>query len=52
MFAQRLSIQRIDERGERHVCALRWIGNFAIRNFTNDAIFDNTLPVSHQCAEK
>jgi hypothetical protein len=44
MFARRLSIQRIDERGERHACPLRWIDNFAMRNFTNDTIFDDTLP--------
>jgi hypothetical protein len=30
----------------RHACPLRWIDNFAMRNFTNDAIFDDTLPVA------
>jgi hypothetical protein len=44
MFARRLSIQRIDVNGERHACPLHWIDNFAMRNFTNDAIFDDTLP--------
>src|SRR5271165_2845010 len=44
MFARKLSIQRIDERGDRHACPVRWIDNFAMRNFTNDAIFDDTLP--------
>lgn len=24
---------------------MRWIDNFAMRNFTNEAIFDDTLPV-------
>jgi hypothetical protein len=24
---------------------VHWIDNFAMRNFTNDAIFDDTLPV-------
>jgi hypothetical protein len=46
MFARRLSIQRIDEQGERHACPLHWIDNFAMRNFTNDAIFDDTLPAA------
>lgn len=46
MFARRLSIQRIDVTGTSHACPLRWIDNFAMRNFTNDAIFDDTLPVS------
>ena len=26
-------------------CPIGWIDNFAMRNFTNDAIFDDTLPV-------
>lgn len=44
MFARKLSIQRIDAEGGRHACPVRWIDNFAMRNFTNDAIFDDTLP--------
>jgi hypothetical protein len=46
MFARRLSIQRIDSAGERHACPIRQIDNFAMRNFTNDAVFDDTLPVA------
>jgi hypothetical protein len=45
MFARRLSIERIDQEGGRHACPLRWIDSFAMRNFTNNAIFDDTLPV-------
>jgi hypothetical protein len=44
MFARKLSIQRIDSSGAHHPCPIRWIDNFAMRNFTNDAIFDDTLP--------
>jgi hypothetical protein len=44
MFARRLSVERIDAVGDRHLCPIRWIDNFAMRNFTNDAIFDDTLP--------
>jgi hypothetical protein len=44
MFARRLSVKRVDAAGERHPCPLGWIDNFAMRNFTNDAIFDDTLP--------
>ena len=44
MFARRLSVERIDTAGDRHPCPIRWIDNFAMRNFTNDAIFDDTLP--------
>jgi hypothetical protein len=46
MFARRLSIQYIDPAGERHPCPLRWIDNFAMRNFTNDVVFDDTLPIA------
>lgn len=46
MFARRLRVERVDGTGERHPCPLKWIDNFAMRNFTNDAIFDDTLPVA------
>ena len=46
MFARRLAILRVDAEGGRHPCPLQWIDNFAMRNFTNDAIFDDTLPVA------
>jgi hypothetical protein len=46
MFARRLSIRRIDASGARHPCPIHWIDNFAMRNFTNDAVFDDTLPVA------
>ena len=44
MFARRLSVERIDAAGERHACPIRQIDNFAMRNFTNDAVFDDTFP--------
>jgi len=44
MFARKLSIERVDEGGQLHACPMHWIDNFAMRNFTNDAIFDDTLP--------
>ncbi len=46
MFARKLSIQRIDSNGGRQACPIRWIDNFAMRNFTNEAVFDDTLPVA------
>ena len=46
MFARRLSIERIDSTGVRHACPLHWIDNFAMRNFTNEPIFDDTLPAA------
>ncbi|MGH9606958.1 MAG: hypothetical protein ACRD3N_14810 [Terracidiphilus sp.] len=44
MFTRRFSIERVDAGGERHACPIRWIDSFAMRNFTNDAVFDDTLP--------
>jgi hypothetical protein len=44
MFARRISVERIDAAGARHACPIRQIDNFAMRNFTNDAIFDDTFP--------
>ena len=44
MFARRISIQRVDAAGERHLVPIRQIDSFAMRNFTNDAIFDDTFP--------
>lgn len=44
MFIRKLSIERVDADGVRHPCPLHWIDNFAMRNFTNDAVFDDTLP--------
>ena len=46
MFVRRLSIQRIDASGQPHPCPIHQIDNFALRNFTNDAVFDDTLPVA------
>ena len=39
-------MERVDGTGTRHACPIRWIDNFAMRNFTNDAIFDDTLPAA------
>ncbi|MGD1106965.1 MAG: hypothetical protein ABR865_07955 [Terracidiphilus sp.] len=37
-------MNRIDAEGARHACPIRQIDNFAMRNFTNDAVFDDTFP--------
>lgn len=46
MFARRLSVQSIGPTGERTPCPIRQIDSFAMRNFTNDAVFDDTFPVA------
>lgn len=44
MWLRRLRIERVPAEGEAQACPVAWIDNFAMRNFTNDAIFDDTLP--------
>ncbi len=46
MFARKIAIRRIGGDGAEHPCPIRQIDNFAMRNFTNDPIFDDTLPVA------
>lgn len=44
MFVRRVRVQ-YEDGGELRPCPLKWLDNFAMRNFTNDPIFDDTLPV-------
>lgn len=41
MFSRKI---KVAHNGEP--CPLHWLDNFSMRNFTNDAVFDDTLPVS------
>lgn len=45
MFARTLRIEYVRADGSSALCPVKWIDNFAMRNFTNDAVFDDTLPV-------
>jgi len=45
VFVRRLAIDRVDATGEAHPCPIAQLDNFAMRNFTNDAVFDDTLPL-------
>ncbi len=45
MFIRRLRIERVDVDGNAHPCPIAHLDSFSMRNFTNDAIFDDTLPV-------
>jgi hypothetical protein len=45
MFQRVVSVQAVSADGVSKLCPIAWIDNFAMRNFTNDAIFDDTLPV-------
>ena len=46
MFVRKLQVESVNAGGEAHLCPRAWIDNFAMRNFTNDAVFDDTLPVA------
>jgi len=46
MFLRKLTIECIDAAGAAHPCPIAHLDNFAMRNFTNDAIFDDTLPIA------
>jgi hypothetical protein len=44
MFARRIRVQ-YEEKGQRHLCPLKWLDSFSMRNFTNASAFDDTLPI-------
>ena len=44
MFERKIAVERVDAQGQRHACPLHWIDNFDMRNYTNDPVFDDTLP--------
>ncbi len=46
MFALTLRVERVDSSGHHHACPIAWIDNFAMRNFTNNLEFDDTLPLA------
>jgi hypothetical protein len=46
MFLRRIRIESVDATGRRQLCPLRWIDNSTMRNFTNDPVFDDTLPAA------
>jgi hypothetical protein len=37
--------------GQRKPCPLEWLDQFCMRNFTNAAEFDDTLPLAHGLIE-
>jgi hypothetical protein len=44
MYSQKFKVEVLI-RGERRACPLEWLDQFCMRNFTNAADFDDTLPV-------
>ena len=43
MYARKWSVE-VEVEGERRPCPLEWLDSFCMRNFTNSAAFDDTLP--------
>jgi hypothetical protein len=45
MFSRKINVE-YEAGGRRHPAPMKWLDSFAMRNFTNDAVFDDTLPVA------
>lgn len=50
MFAQKFDV-KVVIAGESRPCPLEWLDNFCMRNFTNSAEFDDTLPTGEGSLE-
>jgi len=50
VFSRRIRVE-YETNGQGKPCELRWLNSFSTRNFTNDAVFDDTLPVSQGLVE-
>jgi hypothetical protein len=50
MYARKLKVEVVIG-GERRLCPLEWLDSFAMRNFTNSAEFDDTLPTGEGALE-
>ena len=46
MFQRKVSIEYLSESTAPQPCPIKWLDNFSMRNFTNDAIFDDTVPLA------
>ncbi len=44
MYSRKISVT-YEENGVRKPCPLKWLDSFSMRNFTNDQVFDDTLPI-------
>jgi hypothetical protein len=46
MFQRNIAVDYLSDTSEAKPCPIKWLDNFAMRNFTNDAVFDDTLPTA------
>jgi hypothetical protein len=45
MFSRKIRVE-YEADGQRQPAPLKWLDSFAMRNFTNAQMFDDTLPVA------
>ena len=50
MFARKIRVE-YEDAGQRRPCPQKWLDSFAMRNFTNDQLFDDTLPTGDGAME-
>jgi hypothetical protein len=50
MFARKIAVH-YRSGADTLPCPLKWLDSFAMRNFTNDQVFDDTLPVGDGAME-
>jgi len=50
MFARKLRVE-YEENGLRKACPQKWLDSFSMRNFTNDQVFDDTIPTGDGALE-
>ncbi len=45
MYSRKLRVE-YEANGQRQPVPLKWLDSFAMRSFTNDPVFDDTLPLA------
>jgi hypothetical protein len=45
MFSRKIRVE-YESEGQRHPAPMKWLDSFSMRNFTNDQVFDDTIPVA------
>jgi hypothetical protein len=45
LYARKVSVE-FEQHGQRQPAPIKWLDSFAMRSFTNDQVFDDTLPVT------
>ncbi len=50
MYARKIRVE-YEASGQYLPVPVKWLDSFAMRNFTNDAVFDDTLPVGDGAIE-